>query len=205
MLRGVLAALLLVGVAPSVQADSQAWNGRWSGRISTGANVSISISGGNVTEYRFNGRPAKVAFGSVSSERVSFSPGSAAVITMTPAGPNQANYAFSHPQMGPATGVLSKGEARSASASVPVAARAPKAWHGTWGRESSWVLTVSQASVTYRYRGESLPISNVSADENRLAFDTSIGRMVLTMRPDQKADYTYTSGGQTVQGTAWRR
>lgn len=205
MLRGILAALLLAASTLSAQADSQAWNGRWSGTISSGVAVSITISRGKVSEYRFGRRAANIAYGSVSGERVSFSPGSAAVITMTPAGPNQANYAFSHPQMGSATGVLSRGEARSASTSVQVSARAPKAWHGTWGRESSWVLTVSQASVSYRYRGESLPISNVSADESRLAFDTSIGRMVLTMRPDQKADYSYTSGGQTVQGTAWRR
>lgn len=205
MLRGILAALLIVGTAPSALADSQAWNGRWSGTISSGVPVSITISNGKVSEYRFGRRAANIAYGSVSAERVSFSPGSAAVVTMTPAGPNQASYTFSHPQQASATGVLSKGEARSASAPVQVAARTHKAWHGTWGRESSWVLTVSQASMTYRYRGESLPISNISADETRLAFDTSSGRMVLTMRPDQKADYTYTSGGQTMQGTAWRR
>lgn len=205
MLCRILLALLLAGASSSARADSQAWNGRWSGTISSGVAVSITISNGKVSEYRFGRRSANVAYGSVSGDRVSFSPGSAAVITMTPAGPNQANYTFSHPQQGSATGVLSKGETRSASAPVQIAARTPSAWHGTWGRENSWVLTVSQASMTYRYRGENLPISNVSADETRLAFDTSIGRMVLTMRPDQKADFTYTSGGQTVQGTAWRR
>jgi hypothetical protein len=206
MLRRVLAALLLVGAAPSAQADSQTWNGRWSGRISTGANVSISIARGNVTEYRFNGRPAKVAFGSVSDERVSFSPGSAAVITMTPAGQNQANYAFSHPQMGSATGLLTRAGAVGASAPARVAARVPNIWIGAWGRRDGWMLTVSQGSMAYQYRGESLAISSISADATRLAFDIApAGRMVLTMRPDQKADYEFTAGGRTTRGTAWRR
>lgn len=206
MSRGVLVALLLAGSASSAQADSAFWNGRWSGRISTGANVSISISGGNVTEYRFNGRAAKVAFGSVSAERASFSPGSAAIITMTPAGPNQANYAFSHPQMGSATGLLTKVNAGVASAPARVAARVPNAWVGTWGRSNGWMLTVSQGSMAYQYRGESLAISNISADATRLAFDIApAGRMVLTMRPDQKTDYEFTAGGRTTRGTAWRR
>lgn len=206
MLRGVLAVVLLVGAAPSAQADSQTWNGRWSGRISTGANVSVSISGGNVTEYRFNGRPAKVAFGSVSAERVSFSPGSAAVITMTPGGTNQANYTFSHPQMGSATGLLTRANAGVTSAPVRAAARVPSIWIGTWGRRDGWMLTVSQGSMAYQYQGEGLAISNISADAARLAFDIApAGRMVLTMRPDQKADYEFTAGGRTARGTAWRR
>lgn len=205
MLRGVLAALLLVGAAPSAQADSQAWNGRWSGTISSGVAVAITISNGKVSEYRFGRRAANIAYGSVSDDRVSFSPGSAAVITLTPAGPNQANYSFSHPQLGPATGLLSKSVSRNTSAPAHAAARTSKTWHGTWGRDGGWVLTVSQGSVAYRYRGESQAVSNISADDSRLTFDTPLGRMVLTMRPDQKADYIYTSGGQTTQGTAWRR
>lgn len=206
MSRAALVALLLMGAAPSAQADSQAWNGRWSGRISTGANVSINISRGNVTEYRFNGRPAKVAFGSVSAERVSFSPGSAAVITVTPAGPNQANYAFSHPQMGSATGLLTRANAGVASAPVRVAARVPDTWLGTWGRRDRWMLTVSQGAMAYQYQGEGLGISNISADAARLAFDIApAGRMVLTMRPDQKADYEFTAGGKTTRGMVWRR
>ncbi|CAN7272747.1 hypothetical protein [Bosea sp. LjRoot237] len=206
MWRGLLIALWLTGGAASAQADSQAWNGRWSGTISTGVAVSITISRGKVSEYRFGRRAANIAYGSVSDDRVSFSPGSAAVITMTPAGPTQANYSFAHPQMGPATGLLSKSEAHSASAPVRIAARAPKTWHGTWGRESGWMLTVSQSRMAYRYRGESLAISNISADEAQLAFDIApAGRMVLTMRPDQKADYAFTAGGSTTRGTAWRR
>jgi hypothetical protein len=206
MLRGLLIALWLTGSAASAQADSQAWNGRWSGTISSGVAVSITISRGKVSEYRFGRRAANIAYGSVSDDRVSFSPGSAAVITMTPAGPNRANYAFSHPQLGSATGLLSKSETRSASAPVQVAARAPKAWHGIWGREGGWMLTVSQGSMAYRYRGESLAISNISADEAQLAFDIApAGRMVLSMRPDQKADYAFTAAGQTTRGTVWRR
>lgn len=103
--------------------------------------------------------------------------------------------------MGTATGLLTKGEAQAS-----VAARAPKAWLGIWGRRDGWMLTVSQGSMAYLYKGESLPISNISADASRLAFDVApAGRMVLTMRPDEKADYEFTAGGKTTRGLVWRR
>lgn len=201
MSRNILIALIVGASTLPAQADNAFWDGRWSGRISTGANVSIRIASGKLSEYRFNGRPAKIAYGSISADRVSFSPGSAAVITLTPASQGQASYTFSHPQMGTATGLLTKGEAQAR-----VAARAPKAWLGIWGRRDGWMLTVSQGSMAYLYKGESLPISNISADANRLAFDVApAGRMVLTMRPDEKADYEFTAGGRTTRGLAWRR
>jgi hypothetical protein len=103
------------------------------GRFSSGVAVAITISNGKVSEYRFGRRAANIAYGSVSDDRVSFSPGSAAVITLTPAGPNQANYSFSHPQLGPATGLLSKSVSRNTSAPAHAAARTSKAWHGTMG------------------------------------------------------------------------
>jgi hypothetical protein len=201
MSRNILVALILAGSTLPAQADNAFWDGRWSGRISTGANVSIRIAGGKVSDYRFNGRPAKIAYGSISADRVSFSPGSAAVITLTPASQGQASYTFSHPQMGTATGLLTKGEVQARAA-----ARAPKAWMGTWGRRDGWMLTVSQGSMAYQYRGESLPNSNISADTSRLSFDVApAGRMVMTMRPDEKADYEFAAGGRTTRGLVWRR
>lgn len=91
MSRNILIALILAGSPLSARADNAFWDGRWSGQLSTGANVSIRIAGGKVSDYRFNGRPAKIAYGSISADRVSFSPGSAAVITLTPASQGRAS------------------------------------------------------------------------------------------------------------------
>lgn len=201
MFRNLLIALILTESTLPARADNAFWDGRWSGRISTGANVSIRIAGGKVSEYLFNGRPGKVAYASVSSERVSFSPGSAAVITLTRTSPGQASYSFTHPQLGPATGVLAKGDTQAR-----VATRVPHVWFGTWGHEGSWMLTASAGGLDYSYRGQSLPPSNVIANASVLKFDLdSEARMVLTMRPDGKVDYAYTTAGRTTRGTASRR
>lgn len=198
-------ALLLIGAAAPAQAGNANWNGRWTGKLSTGASVAITVAAGEVREYRFGGRPAKVAYSQVTPDRVSFSPGSAAVITMAPAGQDQANYTFTHPQMGTFTGVLSRVSSQAAAA-TPASARVPKAWLGTWGRQSGWMLTASGSSLAYSYQGTAQTISNISASEASLAFDVPPrGRMVLTMRPDQKADYIFTRDSEIFRGTVWRR
>lgn len=206
MLGRAALALLLAGAAAPAQADSASWNGRWSGRLSTGADVSIIVDRGKVKEYRFGQRSASIAYAEVTADRVSFSPGSAAIITMVPAGQDQANYTFTHPQMGTFTSVLSRTSSQAAATAARVSTRVPKAWLGTWGRQSGWMLTASSSSLAYSYQGAAWAISNISADETSLAFDVPPrGRMVLTMRPDQKADYVFTRGDETFRGTVWRR
>lgn len=198
-------ALLLAATAGPALADSTNWDGTWSGQLSTGAKVAITISGGQVKEYRFGRRSASIAYGEVTAGRVSFSPGSAAQITMTPAGQNQANYAFTHPQLQNATGLLSRASTRAPAANAR-AARIPEAWFGTWGQPSTTLLGIGENGITYSYQGTSYTVSNISTGKDSLTFNVGpAGRATMKMRPDLKADYTFTLEGKVSRSQIWRK
>ncbi|KRE02116.1 hypothetical protein ASE63_07000 [Bosea sp. Root381] len=182
------------------QAQAMDWNGTWVGRLDTGASVAVVIEGGRVTTYRFSGRSVSIAYSSVSPDRVTFSPGSAAIVELKPAAGDKVDYSFTHPQRGAGTGVLSRATSHRAVASS-AAARIPASWSGRWGRPERMMLVIGDAGITYSYRGHTYPATAIRATAKTLSFRVGDGgSMSMKMRADGAADFDFVLDGKSVNG-----
>jgi len=197
MRRGLVVAVLLAFVS---QAQAMDWNGTWVGRLDTGASVAVVIEGGRVTTYRFSGRSISIAYSSVSPDRVTFSPGSAAVVELKPTAGDKLDYRFTHPQLGPGTAVLSRAASRNAAAGS-TAARIPPSWSGRWGRPERMMLVIGEAGITYSYQGRSQPVTAIRATAKALSFNVGDGgSMSMKMRADGAADFDFVVDGKSFSG-----